>query len=37
MSMKATFAFCSAKRWTMAAPMPEPPPVITTVLPAKSL
>src|SRR5215212_4050386 len=37
MSMKATLHFCCANRRTIASPMPEPPPVTRTVLPARSL
>ncbi len=32
MSTKATLAFCSAKASTIAAPMPDPPPVMKTTL-----
>src|SRR5215213_11013422 len=37
MSMKATLDFCCANRRTIASPIPEPPPVTRTVLPARSL
>ena len=36
MSMKATFAPCRAKPSVSAAPMPEPPPVISTEAPSRS-
>jgi hypothetical protein len=35
MSMKATLDFCPAKASTMAAPIPDPPPVMKTPRPSR--